>query len=199
MVVGCSREQLRAHLDALAMDLADEWEPAALYAVLAEEASLAASEALIKERICADASGLGVGRNGRPTRAGRRLCQQLRVLQFDRAELPDGRAQIRTQVAFGEVRVSWTCLVEPDRAVLTICATHDAGGPPARLLQMHTTREVGSERGHCSLQLRPRELERLDMELGLELGCTALLQLLVRMPRFASLRVRPAGRDRVGG
>jgi len=38
MAVAGSRPQLRAHLDALAADLADEWEPAALYAVLAEEA-----------------------------------------------------------------------------------------------------------------------------------------------------------------
>ena len=41
----------------------------------------------IKERICADSSDLGVGRSGQPTRAGRRLCA-LRVLQYDRAELP---------------------------------------------------------------------------------------------------------------
>lgn len=48
MAVAGSRPQLRAHLDALAADLADEWEPAALYALLAEEASLAAAEARIK-------------------------------------------------------------------------------------------------------------------------------------------------------
>ena len=113
-----TRPQLRAHLDALAAGLADEWEPAALYAVLSEEASLAAAEARIKERICADASGLGVGQFGQPTRAGRRLCD-LRVLQYDRAELP-GHAQIRAQVAFGAVRATWTCHAQPDSAVLTI-------------------------------------------------------------------------------
>ena len=48
MAVAGSRPQLRAHLDALAADLAEEWEPAALYALLAEEASLAAAEARIK-------------------------------------------------------------------------------------------------------------------------------------------------------
>ena len=149
MAVAGSRPQLRAHLDALAADLADEWEPAALYAVLAEEASLAAAEALIKERICADPSGLGVGRSGRPTRAGRRLCE-LRVLQYDRAELPSGHTQIRAQVALRAVRATWTCLAEPLRAVLTICASHDAAGPPTRLLQMRATREAGGERGHCT-------------------------------------------------
>ena len=171
-----TRPQLRAHLDALAADLADEWEPAALYAVLAEEASLAAAEARIKERICADASGLGVGQSGQPTRAGRRLCA-LRVLQYDRAELP-GHAQIRAQVAFGAVLATWTCHAQPDSAVLTISAAHGAAGAPARLLRMRATRQPGAERGHCAVQLRPARLERFDTELGLQLGCAALLQLL---------------------
>ena len=177
MAVAGSRPQLRAHLDALAAGLADEWEPAALYAVLAEEASLAAAEARIKERICADASDLGVGRCGQPTRAGRRLCA-LRVLQYDRAELSSGHAQIHAQVALGAVRATWTCHAEPHRAVLTICASHGAAGPPVRLLRMRATRKAGAERGHCALQLRPAHLERLDSELGLQLGCAALLQLL---------------------
>ena len=177
MAVAGSRPQLRAHLDALAADLAEEWEPAALYAVLAEEASLAAAEARIKERICADSSDLGVGRRGQPTRAGRRLCA-LRVLQYDRAELPSGHTAIHAQVALGAVRVTWTCHAEPHRAMLAICASHDAAGPPARLLRMRATREAGAERGHCSLQLRPVALERLDVALGLQLGCAALLQLL---------------------
>ena len=171
-----TRPQLRASLDALAADLADEWEPAALYALLAEEASLAAAEARIKERICADASGLGIAQFGRPTRAGRRLCA-LRVLQYDRAELP-GHAQIRAQVAFGAVLATWTCHAQPDSAVLTISAAHGAAGAPARLLRMRATRQPGAERGHCAVQLRPARLERFDTELGLQLGCAALLQLL---------------------
>ena len=43
---------------------------------------------------------------------------------------------------------------------------------------MRATRQPGAERGHCAVQLRPARLERFDTELGLQLGCAALLQLL---------------------
>ena len=172
-----SRADLRSRLDQIAETLSDHWEPAALYLALAEESQLAAAEATLNDRLRADPSGLGLGRGGRLTRAGRRLS--LRVLRFDRAEC-FSNTQIQAQLTIGgEHRVSWSCTSDADRAMLTISAARTPNASAVQLLTMWATRDLGTESGRCAMRVHAAELERLDMGLGLELGLEALLQLLL--------------------